>query len=123
MNFKIDTKEKFSELLVLESKISANMTAEIGELLLSFMKNDVKNIVFRLRDVEEINREVINTILNVQRLFQENGISFVICEVQSQVLNYLNEIDLLDSLNIVPTLSEAWDMVQMEEIEREFLKD
>jgi hypothetical protein len=29
--------------------------------------------------------------------------------------------ELLDQLNVVPTESEAWDIVQMEEIERELL--
>jgi hypothetical protein len=33
----------------------------------------------------------------------------------------LDELDLTDILNITPTESEAWDIVQMEEIERELL--
>ena len=34
---------------------------------------------------------------------------------------YDEENDWLDTMNITPTESEAWDIVQMEEIERELL--
>jgi hypothetical protein len=33
----------------------------------------------------------------------------------------LEELELLDLMNITPTESEAWDIVQMEEIERELM--
>jgi hypothetical protein len=33
----------------------------------------------------------------------------------------LDNNDLLEILNVTPTESEAWDIVQMEEIEREYL--
>jgi len=33
----------------------------------------------------------------------------------------LEESGLLETMNIAPTLSEAWDILQMEEIERELL--
>ena len=33
----------------------------------------------------------------------------------------LKKQDLFDLLNITPTESEAWDIVQMEEVERELL--
>ena len=42
-----------------------------------------------------------------------------ISDLQKQVEKYLDEKELLDLMNITPTESEAWDIVQMEEIERE----
>jgi len=36
-------------------------------------------------------------------------------------LALIAKLDLLDYLNITPSESEAWDIVQMEEIERELL--
>ncbi len=33
----------------------------------------------------------------------------------------LEENELLEVMNVTPTVSEAWDIVQMEEIERELL--
>jgi hypothetical protein len=45
----------------------------------------------------------------------------VFCNLADDVSDFLDENDLLEILNITPTESEAWDIVQMEEIEREFL--
>ncbi len=37
--------------------------------------------------------------------------------------NFSTSTALLEMMNVTPTQSEAWDIVQMEEIEREFLDD
>ena len=58
-----------------------------------------------------------------QQKFYENNASFVICELQKPVEKFLEEKELLDLMNITPTESEAWDIVQMEEIEREFFDE
>jgi len=39
------------------------------------------------------------------------------------VEDFLDKNELLELMNVTPTQSEAWDIVQMEEIEREFLRD
>ena len=41
--------------------------------------------------------------------------------MQEGVISVFEKEDLLDELNYTPTLSEAWDIVQMEEIERELM--
>jgi hypothetical protein len=43
-----------------------------------------------------------------------------VCELQPDVKNQFQHSGLLEKLNYTPTESEAMDMVQMEEIEREF---
>ncbi|MBV9987335.1 MAG: hypothetical protein JO301_06630 [Chitinophagaceae bacterium] len=57
----------------------------------------------------------------MQQSFYENNASFVICCMQQPVEEAFARLDLLDLLNTTPTESEAWDIVQMEEIERELL--
>jgi hypothetical protein len=37
--------------------------------------------------------------------------------------NVINDDEESEFMNVTPTESEAWDIVQMEEIERELLKD
>jgi hypothetical protein len=39
------------------------------------------------------------------------------------VEDMLDSNDLLEMMNVTPTESEAWDIVQMEEIERDLLSD
>jgi hypothetical protein len=42
--------------------------------------------------------------------------------MKKPVEEYFDKLELLEVLNVTPTESEAWDIVQMEEIEREFLE-
>jgi len=39
------------------------------------------------------------------------------------VAKVFEEKELLDIMNITPTESEAWDILQMEEVERELLNE
>jgi hypothetical protein len=47
----------------------------------------------------------------------------VICELQKPVEDFLDKVELIELMNVTPTESEAWDIVQMEDIERELLDD
>jgi len=47
----------------------------------------------------------------------------VICELQPPVEEFLDKGQLLEMMNMTPTESEAWDIIQMEEIERELLDE
>jgi anti-anti-sigma regulatory factor len=122
MNFKTDTKEKFTVIKLLETNITANMTAALGELE-AFMKQNPPHLVLNLQDVKEIDEVCAQKLAALQQLFYENDNSFVICEIQENVEKKLEELELLEVMNITPTESEAWDILQMEEIERELMND
>jgi anti-anti-sigma regulatory factor len=121
MNFKIGTKEKFCEIIFLEPNLSANMTDEIEQLLNPYLENEPKNIVLSLEAVQTIDISVAEKIALVQQTFYEHSASFVVCGLNPALEKQLENYDLLEQMNVTPTLSEAWDMVQMEEIERELL--
>ncbi len=123
MNVKIDTKEKFHVITPLESSVTENMTGELSQLLLSCLKKDVKNIVLNLKEVTELDKASAECILAGQQQFYEQENSFVVCEMNSQVESCFEQFELLELLNYTPTESEAWDIVQMEEIERELFDD
>lgn len=123
MKVKINTKEKFHAITVAEPSISATMTEELSACLLPYLQNDVKNVVLILKDTETIDDAAANALVNIQQKFYENNASFVLCELKKPVEKFLEEKELLDLINITPTESEAWDIVQMEEIEREFFDE
>ena len=123
MNVKTDTKEKFSVITPVESEIPANMTEELKELLLSYLEKDIPHVVLKLSEVETLSPPAGETIALVQQKFYENNASFVICGMSETVESQLEEQELLEIMNVTPTESEAWDIVQMEEIERELLGD
>ena len=121
MNVKTDTKEKFHAITVTEPVLSATMTDGIGECLLPYLQNDVKNLVLILKNVTSIDTVAAEKLVYIQQKFYENSASFVICELQNQVEDFLDKNELLEMMNVTPTESEACDIVQMEEIERDLM--
>jgi len=119
MKVKIDTKEKFNVLTIMEPFLSANMTAELREQLLSFLDKQIKNLIVKLSGTFDIDEFAANALPDIQQKFYDNNSSFVICELSDSVRQKFIKMELIDMLNITPTESEAWDIVQMEEIERE----
>jgi len=118
---KIDTKEKFHVITVSEPHLSATMTGELSDRLVSYLQSDNKNIVLNLKNLHSLDNISAETLVKVQQKFYENNASFVVCELQTQVEEFLDRENLLEIMNITPTESEAGDIVQMEEIERELL--
>lgn len=123
MQVKTDTKEKFHAITLPGPSLSATMTEQLGECLLPYLQNDVKNLVLKLKDIENIDIAAAEKLVYIQQKFYENSASFVICELQQPVEDFLDKNELLEMMNVTPTESEAWDIVQMEEIERELLDD
>lgn len=121
MNVKIDTKEKFTVITPDEAHLPANMTAEINDLLLSYLQKDIPHIVLKMNMVETADPEALEAIALTQQRFYEENHSFVVCELREPLKQVLADKELLDQMNITPTESEAWDIVQMEEIERDLL--
>ena len=123
MQVKIDTKEKFHAITLPGASLSATMTEELEACLLPYLQNDVKNIVLILKDIENVDNAAAEKLVSIQQKYYENGASFVICELQKSVEEFLDRNELLEMMNVTPSQSEAWDIVQMEEIERELLND
>jgi anti-anti-sigma factor len=123
MKVKTDTKERFHAITVEEPSLSATMTDKMAECLMPYLQNDVKNIVLILKQTESIDVPAAEKLVYIQQKFYEQNASFVISELQPAVEEFLDKNELLEMMNVTPTESEAWDIVQMEEIERELLND
>ena len=119
MRVKIDTKEKFHVINIQEPVFSANMTGELDRIVEECRAGSVKNIIIHLGAVSTVEPEAALHILQMQQSSYEQEMSFVVCAVPDSLEQWLDEQDLLEQLNATPTESEAWDIVQMEEIERE----
>ena len=123
MQVKIDTREKFHAITILEPVLAANMTEELEKSLLPLLDKDVKNVVLILKDIPELEDAAATSLVKIQQTFYDNGASFVICELTPAVEQYLEDNGYLEVMNVTPTESEAWDIVQLEEVEREMLND
>jgi len=121
MEVKIDTKEKFTVVTPIQPHLSANIAAIIAGTCDDQLQKQVKNVVLNMENVSIVDEPASEVLSNLQQKFYESGASFVICCLQPAVEEFFEKTELLELLNITPTETEAWDIVQMEEIERELL--
>ena len=122
MNFKIDTREKFTIITPVSDFSYDNLTAELEELINSYRKSRT-HLVINFKNVHSINEQTIEQIAALQQQFYEENLSFVLCELQSPVQSLVEKLELDDIMNITPSETEAWDIVQMEDIERELMDE
>jgi anti-anti-sigma regulatory factor len=121
MQVKIDTREKFHAITILEPLLAANMTEDLEKSLLPILEKDVKNVVLILKDIPEVQDAAAAGLVKIQQTFYDSDASFVICELTPAVEQYLEDNGYLEVMNVTPTESEARDIVQLEEVERELL--
>jgi anti-anti-sigma factor len=120
MKVKISTNEKFHAITVLEPVLAANMTAALYNLCEPFLRQEVKNLLLNLKDIQKMDSAAANTLLALRNLFHSNRASFIVCELQPQIKKYLAKNEQFETLPVAPTQSEGSDIIFMEEIEREF---
>ena len=123
MEVKTDTKEKFTVIRVETPGMSATMAADLDRQMQELLKGKVRNIVLNLQGVKMLQEEAAEKLVRTQQKFYEEGASFVVCELTKEVEEFLDKTDLLELMNVTPTESEAYDIVQMEEIERDLLDE
>jgi len=121
MKFKVDTKEKFTTIMLNEQIVYVNVAEKLNEFCMSYLSKQVKNIILHLGSVEDMEEQAAYKIVELQQAFYTANASFVICNMNKHIEEKFEELELLEVMNVTPTESEAWDIVQMEEIERELL--
>ncbi len=121
MNYKIDTKEKFTVLSLLDPSLSSNLVPELNDLIKKLGMTSPKNLVVNLSAVKHGELAIMELFAQLQEAFYDNNTSFVLCCLSEDLQNALDLTEFGEVMNLTPTESEAWDIVQMEEIERELL--
>jgi anti-anti-sigma factor len=121
MHYKIDTKEKFAVLSLLDPILSSNLVPELNDLIKNLGLTSPKNLVLNLAAVKDWDLSIMALLAQHQEVFYDNNTSFVLCCLSDGLQNALDMTEFGEMMNLTPTESEAWDIVQMEEIERELL--
>lgn len=119
MNVKIDTKEIFYVISILDSEMTANLSAPLLELIHKQQEEEVKSLILQLGKVAVMDEGFASTLVAVKEDLYKKNKSFVLCNLTENIKQNLIDWGILETLNHTPTESEAWDIVQMEEIERE----
>ena len=121
MHYKIDTKEKFTVLSLLDPKLSSNLVPELNDLVKNLGSNSPKNLVLNLEAVKDWDLSIMELLAQHQEVFYDNNSSFVLCCLSDDLQSALDSTEFGEVMNLTPTETEAWDIIQMEEIERELL--
>ena len=121
MQYQTEPKEKFTVIKILDNTLSSNLVPELSQLTNSILAKNPKNLVLNLEKVGSWDSAVLEQLAKAQEQFYDNNASFVICCLSDSLNKDLESSDWGDLMNTTPTESEAWDIVQMEEIERELL--
>lgn len=123
LKVKIDTKEIFHVICIEETVLTANMAEKLDELVAKLQTDDEKSLVIDLKNVEQIDISVPENFIDLHNKTYGKSKSLVFCHVHAAVKQVIDANTEPEALNITPTESEAWDIVQMEEIERELDMD
>ena len=121
MHYKIDTKEKFTVLSLLDPNLSSNLVPELNDLIKKLGTNSPKNLVLNLDGVKDWDLSIMELLAQHQEVFYDNNTSFVLCCLSDHLQTSLDSTEFGEVMNLTPTETEAWDILQMEEIERELL--
>ena len=79
MNVKLDTKEKFHVINVLEQVFYANMTESLLKTFNDCTQSDVKNVILNLEQVTKMDRAAAEAMVNLQQASYDNNHSLFIC--------------------------------------------
>ena len=123
LKVKIDTKEIFHVICIEETLLTAIMAEKLDELIEQLQADDEKSLVVDLKNVEQIDLTVPENFVLLHNKTYGKSKSLVFCNVNDAVKQVIDDKTEPEALNITPTESEAWDIVQMEEIERELDMD
>jgi len=123
LKVKIDTKEIFHVICIEDTLLTANMAEKLEELVEQLQADDEKSLVIDLKNVEQIDITVPENFMLLHNKTYNESKSLVFCNVNAAVKQVIDAKTEPEALNITPTESEAWDIVQMEEIERELDMD
>ena len=121
MQYKTELKEKFTVLTILENSLSSNLVPELNDLIKNLGLTSPKNLVLNLGAVKDWDLSIMELLAQHQEVFYDNNTSFVLCSLSDDLQNALDLTEFGEVMNLTPTETEAWDIVQMEEIERELL--
>ena len=121
MQYKTDLKEKFTVVTFLDASITSNSVPEINELTQKILSQSPKNLVVNCGQVKQWDDSIIAVLANAQQQYYDNNASFVICALSDTLQNSIDHSEYAEMMNLTPTETEAWDIVQMEEIERDLL--
>ena len=123
MKYSIDKKEQYTLVGLEEDKLDASVAPELKSELITMHAEGTRNLILDMGQVKYTDSSGLSALLVGNRIFREDGGTFVMAALNDHVMKLL-KISQLDSvLSIVPTTEEAVDTVFLNQIEQDLGKD
>ena len=98
MNFKIDTKEKFTVITPELSVFDAKIAADLWKTATSCMNTAPGNVIMNFQNVATANGAAVNDLSSLHQHFFASKKSFVICHLTPAVYHLIKNEDLVENL-------------------------
>lgn len=123
MKYNINKEEKYSVFQLQEENLNSLIAPNLKSEFVFLRNEGVKNLIFDLALVKYVDSSGLSAILTANRLWKGYG-SFVLTGIDHPSVQRLIEISRLETiLTLMPTLQEAINYVDTEEIERTLDKE
>lgn len=119
MSFKVEKKEKYALITLEVEKLDTTVAPSLKSELVITNAEGFKNMILDMSATRYCDSSGLSAILVGNRLSKNASGSFVICGIQDAVMKLITISQLDSILNITPTLSEAEDLLFMEEVGRD----
>ena len=119
MKVKIDTKEVFHVITIEEKVLTAIMAADLKKTIEVEQQRQCLSLILNFQHVQAVEQTLLSLLEDLRKSQKAIEKSFVVCSMSNEIQQKLGVHKECDKFHITPTESEAWDIVQMEEIERE----
>ena len=90
MNVKIDTKEIFHVISIMDSELTANMAATLLALIAKKQEEESKSIILNLETVKQMDKDFASELNNLKENLYTKNKSFVICNLSENIKQNLS---------------------------------
>jgi anti-sigma B factor antagonist len=123
MNITATKKDKYTLIKITDTKLTSLNAPDLKSQFVVVHGEGERNIIVDMGDVTYSDSSGLSAILTGNRLCRESNGTFVLAEVKESVLKIISISQLDKVLTITPTVSEAADLVYMDEVERDLMNE
>lgn len=123
MKYSIDKHEKYVLFKLDETKLNSLIAPMLKSELILINAEGIRNIILDMSEVKYSDSSGLSSLLVANRLCKNVDGILVLTGIQQSVERLIKISQLESVLTIVPTVSEAIDLVFMEEIEKDLKKE
>ncbi len=123
MEFKIDTKEIFTQISPQNALLNANMAAELERKCTELTDSGSNNFIINLDACQNADEDAFEVLATLHENLYGNGQSLVFTGFSQEIHQLIRDAQMDTAINIAPTDAEAIDIISMEILERDLFNE